>query len=135
MGLWDTLLSFLGLKSEFPPPGSDAMSMRAAPAVPQGNVSFASRIEIQYTNFRGEGKTFVANRDTLALRRGHVVVEVEPSGAKIALKRDRIGNRDAVESAIPDAPSAKEASVLRYHRERGTTSELYESLRQKYPDA
>lgn len=135
MGLWDTLMSLLGLKSEFPPPGSDATSTRAAPAVPQGNVSFASRIEIQYTNFRGEDKTFVANRDTLRIKRGHVLAEVEPSGAQIALKRDRIANCDAVESAIPDAPSAKEASVLRYHRERGTTSELYESLRQRYPDA
>ena len=139
MGLLDKLMGFLGLKSEFPPAGSGPVP---SPAPPQGDVSFASPIEIQYSNFRGEEKTFVANRETARLKRSHVSVEVEPTGARIALKRERIVSGGEVDSLIESldqarksGPSPTEARVLRFHKNRGTTSPLYESLLRKYPSA
>jgi len=68
---------------------------------------------------------------------------VMPIGTRIALDRERIGNLAEVESTLEHAereralgrsPTAAERRVLLYHARRGTTSALYERLRQQYPD-
>ena len=66
-----------------------------------------------------------------------------PTGTRIALDRERIGNLAEIEStlelaererALGRSPTAAERRVLLYHARRGTTSALYERLRQQYPD-
>jgi len=94
----------------------------------------AYRIEIRYENFRGEAKTFVGDRRTLVRRGKHLSLRVMPTGTRIALDRARIGNVAEVESAVGREPTGRECRVLLYHAARGTTSELCERLRQKYPD-
>ena len=65
---------------------------------------------------------------------------VAPSGWRIALKLDRIENLEAIKPEVARAQAVFEgvprhaAYVIHFHRRRGTTSPLYESLRRKYPD-
>jgi len=141
MSILDGLLKLLGLKSEFPRPEDDVAPMSQAPVespVPEGNVRYADPIQIEYTNYQGQYRTFAANRESLRLKGAHVSAEVEPTGMRIALKQEKIMNSDVVVAPLAEAmesgPDANEARVLRFHRGRGTTSPLYESLVAKYPD-
>ena len=103
-------------------------------------VEFDDPVEIEYTNFRGEQKTFTAEGRSLRVRGRHLSACVAPSGWRIALKLDRIGNLDAIKPAVAQAHAAREgvtghaAYVINFHRRRGTTSPLYESLRAKHPN-
>ena len=92
------------------------------------------RIAVRYRNHRDEHKTFGGDRRTLRRRGRHISLNVEPTGRRIALAANRIQNLDEVESALGRLPTPREAQVLAYHARRGTTSERYEALRQKYPD-
>ena len=141
MSILDGLLKLLGLKSEFPRPEDDVVPMSQEPVespVPEGNVRYSDPIQIEYTNYQGLHRTFAANRKSLNLKGAHVSVEVEPTGMRIALKRDKITNGDVVVAPLTEAmengPDHNEARTLRFHQKRGTTSPLYESLVQKYPD-
>ena len=106
-----------------------------------GSFSPQRPIEIRYTNFRGESKSFTADATTLARKRAHIVAQVAPKGRRITLQRARIQNLSEVEAAFPqpvapgqDWPSSKERQVLNYHKKYGSTSPLYEKIRAKYPN-
>lgn len=108
---------------------------------PSGKWSPASPVEIRYTNYRGESRTFTAERDSLVRRKEHIVAKVAPTGRAITLARKRINNLGEVEAAMPrrvepgqDWPSPRERQVLGYHKKHGTTSPLYEKIRAKYPN-
>ena len=96
---------------------------------------------IQYRNFRGQGKTFVAGLASARRTKNHITVKVSPQGKRIVLSRDRILNLSEVEAAFPqrlapgqDRPTPRERQVLTYHKNRRSTSPLYESIRAKYPN-
>ncbi len=115
---------------------------------------------IRYRNFRGQEKSFVADAASARRKNNHISVKVgegkrmvtirdpqtgEPHRVRqeirIALSRDRILNLSEVEAAMPhhvapgqDWPSPRERQVMTYHKKRGTTSALYETIRAKYPD-
>jgi len=106
-----------------------------SPEVPTGSIA------IQYQNFRGQGKTFVAEAASARRSQNHVSVKVAPQGIRIALSRDRIFNLNEIEAAFPqrlafgqDAPSPRERQVLTFHKKRGSSSPLYETIRAKYPN-
>ena len=101
----------------------------------------AGSFAIQYRNFRGQGKTFVAEAASARRTKNHISVKVAPQGARIALSRDRILNLNDVDAAVPQRlapgqqePTWRERQVLTYHKNRGSTSPLYQSIRAKYPN-
>ena len=61
---------------------------------------FPSPIEINYTNFRGEEKAFVADRESMRMRHAHLSVCVAPSGQRIALDPARIGNKEQIREEL-----------------------------------
>jgi hypothetical protein len=117
-------------------PGGQRAAARkdTSPPVADSSVKFSDPIVIEYTNFQDENKEFVGSRKSIRRRNAHISVRVEPTGRRIRLALDRIRNRPAVESAMPPQPDSNEARILNYHARRGSTSERYESLRQKYPE-
>jgi hypothetical protein len=101
----------------------------------------AGSFAIQYRNFRGQGKTFVAEAASARCAKNHVSVKVAPQGARISLSRDRIVNLTEVDAALPqrlapglDEPTPRERQVMTYHKNRRSTSPLFERIRAKYPD-
>lgn len=94
----------------------------------------AHRIDVNYTNAMGEDKTFTGDWRTLRRRGRHFSLRVLPTGIRIALAIDKIGNLQDVEQAIEKCPSPYEARVLKYHARRGTSSARFEELRRKYPE-
>lgn len=97
-------------------------------------------MDIRYRNFKGEEKTFIAEKSSLARKRNHILACVVPTGEKITLSRDRILNLNEVESAVPQVvppatpvPRGRDLQVLSYHKKHGTSSPLYEKVRAKYP--
>jgi hypothetical protein len=102
-----------------------------------GNYSPGSgSLEIRYKNFVGEDKTFVGDYRSAYIRGRHVVIRVVPTGKRISLNLEAIQNRDEVESRVAGnpRPNPNERRILHYHLKRGTSSALFEQLRQKYPD-
>ena len=99
---------------------------------------FAHPLSIRYVNFKGEEKTFICDGDSLRVRGRHLSVVVAPRRPRIALKIDNILNRSDIRDLArlekQKTPSPREKRVLTFHRRYGTTSPLYESLREKYPD-
>ena len=102
---------------------------------------FANPIKIEYVNFEGEKRTFTCDADSLRIKGEHLCAAVAPTRRRIALKIERIENRQDLVEAIRNAneasvamPTPREKRVLTYHKRRGTTSPLYESLRTKYPN-
>jgi len=93
-------------------------------------------IQIQYKNFRGQAVTFTGDRRAAYTRKEHLVIRVVPTGRRISLKRSSIQNLGEVESQITPSsqPSPDERRVLNYHLRRGSSSELFQKIRQKYPD-
>jgi hypothetical protein len=101
----------------------------------------AGSFAIQYRDFRGQPRTFIAVAASAKREKNHISVKVAPKGARIVLSRDRIQNLAEVESAFPQRvapgqawPTPRERQVMTYHKKRGSTSPLYESIRAKYPD-
>ncbi|MBI4584366.1 MAG: hypothetical protein HY717_10130 [Planctomycetes bacterium] len=66
------------------------------PAAPEPSAPPASPIEIQYVNFRGEHKTFVGDKSSARKKGAHLSIEVAPKYKRIALKLEKIANRDQV---------------------------------------
>jgi hypothetical protein len=122
--------------------GTRATQARAGTAVPtQGSFRPADPITIQYKNFAGQDRSFVAERESVVRKGNHLVGRVAPTGNKIALSRDRIQNLNEVEARLPqrvdpgqDWPSPRERQVLSYHKKHRSTSPLYEKVRAKYPN-
>jgi hypothetical protein len=50
------------------------------------------------------------------------------------LARERVGNVNELEQIAESIPTPREQAIMARHRRRGTTSPLFEQLRQKYPD-
>ncbi len=141
MGLLQALKELIFGKPVFPEgmgsgaQPADAASQPAPPPPPEGDgIPFASSIEIRYVNFVGQPRTFVGDAASLRDRGRFISVVVQPRHTRIALKRERIENLTEVEDALAALPAPEEARVLNFHKARGTTSPLYEQLRQKYPD-
>jgi hypothetical protein len=115
---------------------------KAPTTVPtQGNLRPTDPLTIQYRNFAGQERSFVAERESVVRKKNHLVARVAPTGAKIALSRDRIQNLSEVEARIPqriapgqDWPSPRERQVLSYHKKHESSSPLYEKIRAKYPN-
>lgn len=61
----------------------------------------ARRIGIRYRDRLDREREFVADRMSLRRRGAHVTARVEPGGARIAFRADRILNRADVEGAFP----------------------------------
>lgn len=59
------------------------------------------RLEIRYRDRLEREREFVADRTSLRRRGEHVTARVEPGGARLAFRLDRILNRADVEGAIP----------------------------------
>ena len=98
-------------------------------------------IVIQYIDFRGQSRTFIAEIAKTWREKNHISAKVKPKGARITLSRDRIRNLADVEEALPqrdapeqDWPTRRERQVLLYHQRNRSTSPLYESIRAKYPN-
>jgi hypothetical protein len=93
-------------------------------------------LEIRYKNFVGEDKTFIGDYRSAYIRGRHVVIRVAPTGKRISLNLEAIQNREEVESRVAGnpRPNPNERRILHYHLKRGTSSPLFEQLRQKYPD-
>jgi hypothetical protein len=94
------------------------------------------RLKIRYRNFRGDEVIYSAHPGTLYQTGVHVVARLAPTGKRVTFALDRIQNRSEVETILREnpQPSGHERRVLRYHLKRGTTSALFEKLRQKYPN-
>jgi len=96
---------------------------------PEGTI-----IQVRYKNYRGEEKTFSGDARSLRRRHNHVSLRVSPSGTRIALSRKRILNLAEVDSLLSTMPTPREQAIFAYHNTRGTTSQILERLRTKYPD-
>lgn len=132
----------------FNPQGtSEARAARArirniAPKQARGTyVPSGDTVSIRYRNFRGESKTFTADRSSLRRRHNHIAARVAPSWRQLSLFRDRIENLPEIDAHLPERdrseasqPTARERQVLGYHKKYGTTSPLYEKIRAKYPN-
>jgi hypothetical protein len=107
----------------------------------QGNFRPTQPITIQYRNFAGQDRAFVAELESLVRKGNHLVGRVAPTGRKIALSRDRIQNLGEVEDRLPQRvasgqswPTPRERQVLGYHKKHGTRSPLFDKIRAKYPN-
>ncbi|MFZ0635654.1 MAG: hypothetical protein WA755_07290 [Candidatus Acidiferrales bacterium] len=110
-----------------------------APAEPlarlSGNFSPANTIEIRYRNFRGDDQTYVGDASTIREVNQHVSVCLVPTGKRVAFAKKWLANlSDLQPRDSGPTPTGRERQVLSYHKKRGSTSPLYESLRQKYPN-
>jgi hypothetical protein len=122
--------------------GSRAARARSGTTVPtQGSFRPADPLTIQYQNFAGQQRSFIADRESVVRKGNHLIGRVAPTGAKIALSRDRIQNLSEVEGRLPQRvapgqewPSPRERQVLSYHKKHGSSSPLYEKIRAKYPN-
>lgn len=92
-------------------------------------------LKVRYHNFRGDEITYSADPTTAYQTGPFVVVRLAPTGRRVTFKLERIENRAEVEQATREnpQPTARERRLLRYHLRRGTSSPLFEELRQKYP--
>jgi len=93
-------------------------------------------VEIRYQNFAGEHKTFTGDYSSAYISGHHVVIRVIPTGKRISLNLERIENRDEVEPLVAanPRPTANERRVLHYHLKHGSTSQLFEQIRRKFPN-
>ena len=93
-------------------------------------------VEIRYRNQHGVTRTFTGQRASLRPAGAHISVLLAPTGRRVAFARKRILNLPEVEAALGENPvwklSPRERQVVLYHRKRGSTSPLYESIRQKH---
>lgn len=91
-------------------------------------------IQVRYTNFRGEERTFTGDKRSLRRKGNHLSLRVAPSGRRIALSRERIGNLAEIDELAAQVPSPREQWILAFHRKRGSTSPLCDQLRAQYPE-
>ncbi len=131
---------FGGAPAEPQPPSPQTVAPKSQPPRTESARPASGTISIQYVNFQGEHKTFVADAASLRRKNNHIIATVAPNGKEIALSRKRIQNLREVDVKLPERdrsdaprPTARERQVLGYHRKHGTTSPLYEKVKAKYP--
>ena len=135
----------MGKGNAVPAPDSITFSQRtdvpADSSISQSAQVTAGSFAIHYRDFRGQERIFAAQAASAHRVKNHISVKVAPKGVRIALSRDRILNLNDVEAAFPqrvapgqDWPTPRERQVMTYHKKRGSTSPLYESIRAKYPN-
>jgi len=119
---------------------SSPSSISSSAGFSQSGSGPAGSVTIQYKNFQGQNKTFLAEARSLHREKNHIRATVAPKNQQISLSRDRIQNLQEVEQQMPQRveagqvwPNKKERQVLSYHKKHGTTSPLYEKIRAKYP--
>jgi hypothetical protein len=93
-------------------------------------------LKIRYRNFRGDEIIYSADPTTVYQTNEHVVARLAPTGKRVSFNLPRIQNREEVEALIQanPQPNKDERRVLHYHLRRGTTSRLFEEIREKYPN-
>lgn len=102
--------SFFGVRcgNQFCPNYDESMAKQPAAVAAQTSptptfdgpvVEFENSIEVQYINFRGEKKTFVADGDSIENRAAHLNMAVAPTGRRITLNPEKILNRVELENA------------------------------------
>ena len=123
----------MGKRDVVPAPEPGAFSQPVD--VPSGSIA------IQYLDFRGQARTFIAEAASTWRDKNHIKARVGRKRTLMVLSRDRIQNLTEVEGAIgqrvapgQEWPTPRERQVLNYHKKHGTTSPLYESIRAKYPN-
>jgi len=92
-------------------------------------------VEIRYRNFRGDDQTYVGDASTIREVSQHISICLVPTGKRVAFAKKWLTNPSDLHP--PDSsptPTNRERQVLNFHKKRGSTSSLYESLRQKYPN-
>jgi len=134
-------------------PNYDAEYSRKHAPVEVGSKSFAQvesgrtgsfdpgeyRVNVLYRNARGEDRSYEGDIRTIRDARAHISIRIAPTGQRVAFEKTRVKNLEELKSNPASSfndpkPTAAESKVLRAHSRRGTTSPLYESLRQKYPN-
>jgi hypothetical protein len=93
-------------------------------------------LQIRYQNFQGHEIVYSADPGS-AYRQGEfVVVRLAPTGKRVSFKFSRIQNPSDVASVLSENPQplGDERRILRYHLRRGSSSKVFEELRQKYPN-
>ena len=63
-------------------------------------VAFGQSIDIEYTNYLGEQKTFTCDRQSLRARGRHLSARVAPTGRRIALKIGSIRDLEAIKPYV-----------------------------------
>ncbi|MGH7744885.1 MAG: hypothetical protein ACREQ5_08765 [Candidatus Dormibacteria bacterium] len=93
-------------------------------------------LQIRYRNFRGNEIIYSADPRTAYQKSEFVVVRLAPTGKRVSFRLDKIQNRSDVESVLSDnpQPDGNERRILHYHLRRGTSSPVFEKLREKYPN-
>ncbi|MFH1707782.1 MAG: hypothetical protein ABIF71_07680 [Planctomycetota bacterium] len=108
---------------------------RSRPA-PTGSFKARDPLVIKYVNYKEVPRTLVAEKFSLRAKKGFISVCVEPTGKRITLKLERIQNMAEIQPVLgllDKLPTRQEQKVLNYHMRRGTTSALFDKLKQKYP--
>ncbi|HXA82842.1 MAG TPA: hypothetical protein VNY56_07030 [Methylomirabilota bacterium] len=96
-------------------------------------------IRIRYENFRGDHLNYIADAKD-AYRAGEfVVMRVAPTGRRIAFRLSSIQNRGELEASLAsqdtkNIPNVRERRILDFHLRRGTSSQLFREVREKYPE-
>jgi len=93
-------------------------------------------LNIRYKNFRGDELIYSADPSSGYAKNQHLVIRVAPTGHRITFRTAAIQNRGDVEARLPKdpQPNPQERKILNHHLRRGTTSRLFEEVREKYPD-
>ena len=97
------------------------------------------QVSVMYRNARGEYRYYEGDIRTIRDARAHISIRVVPTGRRVAFEKARVKNLEELKnhpsSSFNDPkPTSAESRILRTHSRRGSTSPLYESLRQKYPN-
>ena len=94
-----------------------------------------NRLEVRYRIFSVWRETYAGDRRTLWRTNDHFSLLLVPTGRRVSFARDRIRNLGEVEQWLVAITRRRaERHVLNYHRKKGTTSPLFQKLRQKYPN-
>ena len=135
MGLFDLLRNLFNA----PPAGelgsgADSVRTHRAPRNPMPFDPSKYPISVEYENFLGEQKTFVGDWRSLRTRRHHISLSVAPTGQRITLSQDRIQTLAEGATAVARLPTGQQRRIMAFHKNRGTTSPLYESLLDNFPE-
>ena len=98
-----------------------------------------NRVEVLYRNAKGEDRSYDGDVRSLREKGAHITMRMVPTGQRVAFETKRVKNLEDLKSHPASGfgdpkPTAAESRVLRFHMRKGSTSALYESLRQKYPN-
>ena len=94
-------------------------------------------IEIRYLNFRGEEKTFTAEKSSIRRKKQHISAIVAPRGVRIALNKEKIQNlQDLAEvfAMLDKVPPSNAIRVMKFHFRRGTRSAKNEELKARFAE-